>query len=315
MEIPVYLFTGFLDSGKTTFIQDTLCDPRFNAGERTLLLQCEEGEEEYDPAPYPHKNVYVEIIDDQDAVTTEQLAVLQKKYKAQRVVVELNGMKLVPDFLVKMPENWVIYQEIMFADANTILAYNNNMRNLVVDKLGGCEMVVFNRVPADMDIMPLHKLARAVSRKVDIVYDYADGHTQFDEIEDPLPFDINAPVIEIEDQDYGLFYRDLMDESKKYSGKKVRFKAQVANLRREKNGFFAPGRFVMTCCIEDIRFMGMPCAWKDSASLKLRSWVMVEGKIEIRPHYLYKESGGMGPVLVASSVTPAEGCSPEYCTF
>ena len=201
MEIPVYLFTGFLDSGKTTFIQDTLCDPRFNAGERTLILQCEEGEEEYDPTSYPHKNVYIETIDDQDELTPEILESMQKKHKAERVVVELNGMKLVTDFLDRIPDNWVLYQEIMFADANTILAYNNNMRNLVVDKLSGCQMIVFNRVPADMDIMPLHKLARAINRRVDIAYDYEDGHTSFDDIEDPLPFDLNAPVIEIGDDE------------------------------------------------------------------------------------------------------------------
>ena len=122
MEIPVYLFTGFLDSGKTTFIQDTLCDPCFNAGERTLILQCEEGEEEYDPTSYPHKNVYIETIDDQDELTPEILESMQKKHKAERVVVELNGMKLVTDFLDRIPDNWVLYQEIMFADANTILA-------------------------------------------------------------------------------------------------------------------------------------------------------------------------------------------------
>ena len=47
-QIPVYSFTGFLDSGKTKFIQETLEDERFNAGERTLVLLFEEGEEEYD---------------------------------------------------------------------------------------------------------------------------------------------------------------------------------------------------------------------------------------------------------------------------
>lgn len=86
------------------------------------------------------------------------------------------------------------------------------MRQLVVDKLSGCEMVVFNRVDPKMDIMPLHKLARAINRRVDIVYDHTDGTTEFDNIEDPLPFDINAPVIEIADDDYALFYRDITEE-------------------------------------------------------------------------------------------------------
>ena len=95
-QIPVYVFTGFLDSGKTKFIQETLEDPRFNAGERTLLLVFEEGEEEYDFSTYPHQNIYLEVLD-QQTVTTKQLQTLAKNCKAQRVVAELNGMQLVGD--------------------------------------------------------------------------------------------------------------------------------------------------------------------------------------------------------------------------
>ena len=73
MPIPVYAFTGFLESGKTKFIQETLEDPRFNSGERTLLLVCEEGEEEYDATAYPHACVYKEIIEDLDELTPEIL--------------------------------------------------------------------------------------------------------------------------------------------------------------------------------------------------------------------------------------------------
>ena len=144
-QIPVYAFTGFLDSGKTKFIQETLEDPRFNAGERTLVLIFEEGEEEYDLSTYPHKNVYLETLD-QQTVTTQQLAALEKKYRAERVVAELNGMQLVADLYNRFPQNWVIAQEVMFADATTFMAYNSNMRNLVMDKLMGAQMVVFNRL-------------------------------------------------------------------------------------------------------------------------------------------------------------------------
>lgn len=312
MPIPVYAFTGFLEAGKTKFIQETLCDPRFNAGERTLLLVCEEGEEEYDLSAYPHKNVYIEIIDDQDAVTEQTLAALAARHRAERVVVELNGMKQIGPFYQKMPMDWQLAQEVMFADASTILAYNVNLRQLVVDKLSGAEMVVFNRMQPGADVMPYHKLARALNRRIDIVYEYADGTTQFDQIEDPLPFDLNAPVVVIGDDDYALFYRDISEEPKKYDGKIVRFKGQVARLRREKAGMFAPGRFVMTCCEADISFMGLPCLWKDAARLPVRAWVEVEALVEVRKHPLYK---GAGPVLTARSVKPAQPPAQEVATF
>ena len=311
-QIPVYAFTGFLDSGKTKFIQETLEDPRFNAGERTLLLVFEEGEEEYDISTYPHQNVYVEVLD-QQSVTTKELAALAKKHKAQRVVAELNGMQLVGDLYTRFPEGWAVAQEVMFADSTTFMAYNANMRNLVMDKLVGAQMVIFNRLEPDADVMPFHKLARAASRRIDIMYEFTDGTTKFDDIEDPLPFDINADIIEVKDEDYALWYRDVSEESQKYDGKKVCFKAQVAKLRREKNGMFAPGRFVMTCCVDDIQFCGIPCRYADAAELESRAWVMVTAKISAEKHALYK--GELGPVLTALSVTAAEPAEPDVATF
>ena len=222
LQIPVYVFTGFLDSGKTKFIQETLEDPRFNDGERTLLLVFEEGEEEYDFSAYPHQNVYLEVLD-QQTVTTEQLRNLAKNYNAQRVVAELNGMQIVGELYARLPEEWVVAQEVMFADSTTFMAYNANMRNLVMDKLVGAQMVVYNRLKPGADTLELHKLSRAANRRIDILYDYLDGTTAPDEMEDPLPFDINAPVIEVKDEDYALWYRDLTEEPAKYHGKTVCF--------------------------------------------------------------------------------------------
>ena len=310
-QIPVYAFTGFLDSGKTKFIQETLEDPRFNAGERTLVLIFEEGEEEYDLSTYPQKNVYLEVLD-QQTVTTEELQALQKKYKAERVVAELNGMQQVGDLYMRFPQTWAIAQEVMFADATTFMTYNANMRNLVMDKLVGAQMVVFNRMTPGQDVMPFHKLARAANRRIDILYEFTDGTTKQDDIEDPLPFDLNAPVVKIEDEDYALFYRDITEEPDKYKGKTVEFKGQVAKLRREKEGMFAPGRFVMTCCEADITFMGIPCRFVGADGLKPRSWVTVRAEVEVRYHNLYH---GVGPILNAISISPAEPAQQQVATF
>ena len=313
VQIPVYAFTGFLDSGKTKFIQETFEDERFNAGERTLLLVLEEGEEEYDFSIYPHQNVFLEVVN-QETVTTKELAALAKKHKVERVVAELNGMQQVGDLYMRFPEDWVVAQEVMFADSTTIMAYNANMRNLVMDKLVGAQMVVFNRLEKGTDIMPFHKLARAANRKIDILYDYTDGTTEFDEIEDPLPFDINAPIIEVKDADYAIWYRDMTEEPEKYDGKTVHFKAQVAMLRRDKDNMFAPGRFVMTCCVDDIQFCGIPCRYSKPKELESRSWVMVTAKISAEKHKLYR--GDIGPVLTAIEVVKgAEPAEPDVAEF
>lgn len=312
MAIPVYVFTGFLDAGKTRFIQETLEDPRFNAGEKTLLLVCEEGEEEFDPSTFSGKNVFIETVEEQDEITEEQLENLRKKHKAERVCVELNGMCQIGDFYAKFPKSWVVYQEIMFAEAGTFPLYNANMRSLVVDKVGGCEMVVFNRVDETTDKMELHKIVRAINRRCDIMYEDREGNVEYDEIEDPLPFDIEADVIEIQDDDYGIWYRDVTEDMKKYSGKTVKFKAQVAHLKKKEEGSFVPGRFIMTCCVDDIQFMGFVCQWPGGEKLSQRDWVWVTAKISLRYHKMYKE---MGPVLTALEVTPAEKAKQDVVTF
>ena len=277
------------------------------------MLIFEEGEEEYDLSTYPHKNVYLEVLD-QQTVTEKELQALQTKYKAERIVAELNGMQQVADLYNRFPRSWAIAQEVMFADSTTFMAYNANMRNLVMDKLVGAQMVVFNRMTPGADVMPFHKLARAANRRIDILYDYTDGTTSFDDIEDPLPFDINAPVIQVKDEDFALWYRDVSEEPEKYAGKTVCFKAQVAMLRRQKEGMFAPGRFVMTCCVEDIQFCGIPCRYAKAAELKSRDWVMVTAKVAAEKHPLYK--GELGPVLTAMEVTTgAQPAEPDVATF
>ncbi len=104
-------------------------------------------------------------------------------------------------------------------------------------------------------------------------------------------------------RDYGLWYRDVSEEPEKYQGKTVRFKAQVARLRQDRDRIFAPGRFVMTCCVEDIQFCGVPCKFA-GPKLKAKSWVMVTAQVSAERHALYQ--GELGPILTARSV---ESCS------
>ncbi len=312
MDIPVYVFTGFLDSGKSTFLQSTLEDKRFNNGERTLVLLCEEGECELDPSRFSGKNVTIHRIEDLEEVTTESLIALQKGCRAQRVMLEYNGMWLLNDFYEKMPKNWIVYQEMMFADANTFPAYNANMRNLAVDKIQGAQLVVFNRAQKGFDKMELHKIVRGVSRRVDIAYEYSENDVEYDDIEDPLPFDKEADVITVYDSDFALWYRDLSEELDTYDGKTVEFKGQVVVDRTIPKDCFIVGRPLMTCCVEDIRFAGLVCEWEGADTLSSRMWVTVRASIRVQKHACY---GRVGPVLTGITVLPAEAPEDEVATF
>lgn len=312
MAIPVYLFTGFLECGKTTFIQDTLEDKRFNGGERTLLLVCEEGEEEYSPEKFSGKNVKICSIDDVDGLDEKYLEDLVKSYKAERVIIEYNGMWQIQNLYDNMPEDWVPYQDMLFFDTNTFLTYNQNMRSLVVDKLSDCDLVVFNRIEKGFDTMQLHKIVRGVSRRAQILYEYADGTLVPDEIEDPLPFDINAPVIEIEDRDFALFYRDLTEDMKKYKGKTVKFKGIAATDPKFPEKTCALGRHIMTCCADDIQYCGLVSKVKDISLVQNSCWYIVEAEIDIRFSRLY---GKKGPVFNVKSLTLTDAPDEQVATF
>lgn len=314
MEIPVYLFTGFLEAGKSTFIQGTLEDTRFNAGESTLLLLCEEGEVEYDFARMPDggSNITVRTVESEDELTPENLAAWQKDCRAKRVMVEYNGMWMLDRLFTAMPEGWTVYQELFFVDATTFLTYNTNMRSLVVDKLQSCELTVFNRYRADIDKLQLHKIVRATSRRSDIAYEYPNGDVEYDDIEDPLPFDVNAPIIEIADTDYALWYRDLNENMDTYNGKTVKFKGIVAVEGRMPANSFAIGRHIMTCCEDDIAYGGIVCDWKGAKTLKQREWVMLTARLSVEYHKAYRKRG---PVLKAVKVEPAEAPEQQLATF
>lgn len=312
MSIPVYVFTGFLESGKTTFIQDTLEDKRFNSGERTLLLVFEEGEEEYEPEKFSGKNVKICTFDSKEELNENKLKKLADSFRAERVVVEYNGMWMIQDFYDNMPEDWVPYQNMLFFDCNTFISYNNNMRSLIVDKLSDCDVAVFNRIPKGYDTMELHKIVRATSRRTQILYEYIDGTLIPDEIEDPLPFDIDAPVIEVSDKDFALFYRDLTEEMKKYKGKTVKFRAMAATDPKFPSGTCAIGRHIMTCCADDVAFCGLVSKVKDLSAVENSQWYIVTAEIDVRFSRMY---GKKGPIYNVIKMEKTDAPEELVATF
>lgn len=312
-EVPVYLFMGFLESGKTTFIQGTLEDPRFDSGERTLLVVCEEGEEEYNTTRFASRNVKIAVIGEEEEFTLEKMTSLCSMYSIERVLIEFNGMWLSDKFFEAMPDGWMLNQVMFFADANTILAYNQNMRQLAYDKMQMADTVVFNRLdPRKTDKMELHKMVRAVSRRPEIIYEDIRGEVEYDEIEDPLPFDLEAPVVKIEDRDFALFYRDISENMQNYRGKVVHFKGLVLTDSRIPKGTFVSGRHIMTCCEADIKYCGIVCVGDGSLPLKTRDWVELEGIVKLEKHRMYRS---LGPVIYLDSVAKCDPPEQELATF
>lgn len=293
-EVPVYLITGFLESGKTTFLQETLSDEGFYQNERTLVILCEEGEEELDPSAFPSSDVYLEVIDSRESLTRETLEALERKHRADRVMLEYNGMWPLDDLYRVMPEHWIVFQEVMFVDGSTFLEYNANMRQLTVDKLQSADPIIFNRVKPDFDKMLYHKTVRGVSRSARIVYEYISGEIEPDEIEDPLPYDVNADVIEIGDDDFAYFYRDISEDVMKYHKKTVSFLGICVHEESFPKNTFAVGRQMMICCPEDMTYRGFAAMTPEAEELKTGMWIRVTGTVSVETSPMYN---GKGPVL------------------
>jgi len=311
MEIPVYLFTGFLESGKTKMVHETMADKRFQHKERTLIILCEEGIEEYDVSAYSGK-VFLEVIESPEELTTENLSALLEKHKAERVMIEMNGMWMTSQLYDVLPEDWFVYQEVMCVDSSTFKTYNANMRSLMFDKLSGCSVAFFNRCTEETDIMALHSAVRAVSRQIGIVYEYTDGRIQQDNIEDPLPFDIDAPIIDISERDYAVWYRDMAEDIKKYDGKTIRLKGMTVRDEMLKNTEFAFGRMVMTCCAEDTTFHGLVTIAKEPVECKNGEWFELSATLKREKHKMYK---GIGPVFHLISMVKTEAPEQPVATF
>ena len=310
--IPVYLFLGFLEAGKTKFIQESMEDPKFATGERTLILVCEEGEEEFDLSKTAQKNITVHVIEDESELNPDALSKLAKETKAERVIIEYNGMWQVADLIQNTPDDWLLFQVVLIADASTFLIYNGNMRNLVADKIDVCELVYFNRFAKDANAEEYHQLVRALNRRCQIYYEYPDGEVVFDNIEDPLPFDIEADHIEIDDRDFALWFRDFMDEPEKYADKTVSVKGMaVVNPNLPKN-MFAFGRQIMTCCIEDTQFYWI-AAQTDAKHLpKKNGWVHVTAEIKMQKRFLKHQNV---PILIVHEISEAQQPEQEIATF
>ena len=306
MSVSVYLFTGFLEAGKTKFIQETLENIGFCTGEPTLLLVCEEGELEYDPARFANGGVTIGVLESKAELNRENLERLRQDAGASRVVIEYNGMWTHDELFAAMPEDWRIFREMLFADARSFTRYNSNMRQLVYDKLKWCIAAVFNRPDETTDKAMIHKIVRAASRTADIVYQYPDGSLEYDRTAYEPAYDLAAPVVEISDADFADWARDISDDPAKFEGKTLRIKGTVVkslNMGRNEIGL---GRYVMVCCEEDVQFVGFFCTGVDESRIENGDWITLTGRVRIEKRDSYAREGAVFECTGFEKATPPE---------
>ena len=311
--VPVYLITGFLESGKTSFLSFTLQQDYFQIDGKTLLILCEEGEEEYDEEALKQCNTVVEIIDSEEELTPERLAAMEILHQPERVIIEYNGMWLVSKFEeMEKPEGWGVEQHITCVDASTFQVYMANMKSLFMDMVRNADMVIFNRCQENDPLPSYRRSIKVVNQRAEIIFEDEEGELG-DIFQDEMPFDMNAPVIEILPEDYGIWFVDAMDHPENYEGKTVKFKARVMKPRGMGSKFFVPGRTAMTCCADDTTFLGYVCKSAYAPKLTPGEWVEVTAKVGIEKRNEYQ--GEEGIVLDAEHVEQCDPLEDEMVYF
>ncbi len=299
----VYMMTGFLDSGKTQFLRFTLAQEYFQISGKTLLLLCEEGENEYDGAELKKHRVVLERIEKQEELTTELLERLDRTYCPERVVVEYNGMWKVSDFeRLKLPQSWEMEQKITTVDASTFQMYLTNLKPLFVEMVRGSEMVLFNRCK---DLKPLagyRRSVKVVNPQAEVIFEGDEGEIE-NIFADEMPYDLSRPVVEIPPEDYGIWFVDAGENHDRYRGKVVEFTAMAKKFPNFPSGVFLPGRMAMTCCADDMTFLGYVCKCGDLDEPRDGEWVRIRARVDYARLTVYH---GVGPVLRAERITPAQ---------
>lgn len=308
-EIPVYLFTGFLESGKSTIIQDTLRDPEFSENEKTLLILCEEGEVEFDDVVMADYHCDTVRVENETAFTANQLSNWNREYKPDRIMLEFNGTWSMKRFLdMEPPIGWILVQIITTVDASTFETYVNNMRSMIYEQLFASQVIIFNRCDDLTRKGFLRSNVKAINKRAQIIYERKDGTIDEYKAED-MPFDIQADFIAINDDDYGIWYMDALENPEKYRGKTMQIKAKVIHIMRDE---FVLGRYAMVCCADDLSLIGLLCRSKHMKLVKQDEWVLVNAQIDVE---FDEEYGGDVPILYEQEMCLAEMPQEEYVSF
>ena len=307
--IPVYLINGFLESGKTEFIKYTISQPYFKTKGTTLLILCEEGELEYEEALLKKTKTVMEIVEEEDDFTVDYLMELEKKHRPERIIIEYNGMWNRKG--LKLPVHWSIDQQITMIDASTFPMYYTNMKSMVAEMVRQSEMIIFNRCDGIKELSNYKRNIKAVNQQAEIIFEDSQGEIN-EMMEEELPYDLDSSVIELDNEGYGVWYLDALDHIDRYVGKKVQFVGQVLKPGSFPADYFVPGRLAMTCCADDMAFLGFACEYDKATELKQKSWVKVTAVIsnEYWPDY-----NGEGPVLHAINVVETKAPKEEIINF
>lgn len=316
-EMMVYVILGFLEAGKTSLICDLVTDDMFDGGTKTLIIACEEGEEEYSQAVLDQGLAVCEYIENEESFNGKIIEKFLKKHRPGRLIIEYNGMwpvSHIPEIYDELEEicfdKEIVFQTLGVANDETFALYMKNMPSMMVEHFKIAQMFIINRCSLETNKRAIRGSIKAVNPAAQIVYESEDE--AFYEMKEELPFDINADIINISDDDFGIWYIDMTEHKENYNGKTLKVTGMIQKTPGLPKGFAVFGRFAMTCCADDVQYMGFLCKADDWKAYKNKQYVTVIARMEYK--YM-REYGEEGPVFYAEEVEVAEKPKEELVYF
>ncbi|MBQ1483623.1 MAG: hypothetical protein IIZ28_08660 [Erysipelotrichaceae bacterium] len=306
---PVYVFSGFLDSGKTQAIKETLYNPRFNEGESSLILVFEQGDVEYDEKFLKFTNSQVLYMDSIKDLTIEKQKEIDKKYRGiERIFIELNGME-DDNILYETGfiSDWELAQTLTTIDASKFNLYLANMRQFLYNHVVNAEVVILNRSDG-CDKRYLRNNLKSINQYVELIYEDKDGNVS-NKIEDEL-FDVSKDL-DISDMDYGLWFMDAVDNPDKYDRKNISIKVKYAGTIDDEQNVLIMGRKAMVCCANDITDIALPCIGLNEKQIDKNKYYQLTGV----GHVVENDEGMRICALNVRSFKEAEAPKDELVTF
>lgn len=306
MTTPVFICTGFLDSGKTTLVKETLMEQDWIEDGKTLLILCEEGDEEYSDEYLKEKNMVVVCVEDFKELNAKFFKECVQNHHPAQVVIEYNGMWNLEKLLaLKYPRSWELQGVYSTVNGATLDMYLKNMRNVIMEQLTESELIVVNRCPEDLNRSGFRRAVKVQNPVAEVIFERPDGKI-IPPSEEDLPYDIRQQKIVVDDIDFGVWYVDAYEYPERYIGKKIEFKAQVFRPKGMKEDMFVPVREIMTCCADDVRPYGYPCKMSEKKDLVIKAWYKITARFAFEAADMF---GRRQPVLYLTAIEKAE--APE----
>lgn len=308
---PLYIVSGLLDSGKTSLIKETLYNPRFNEGERTMILSFEDGEEGYDEKFLNDTNSFVIYMDSINELSYEKMIEIDNKYIFERVFIECNGIedeRVLFDEKCLIP-SWEVAQILTTVDASMFRLQINNLKQFMFNHISISECVIFNRFGNDEDYLFIRNNIKAINPRIELIFE--DNNHEVVEFDDVELFDLSQDIIDISDFNYGLWYMDAGDNPLKYENKKIRIKVKYLEGIDGYDTACIMGREAMVCCADDIQPIGLTVIGIKTADIKRDAYYLIEGTI----HAIDDEDGYKTCVLYADKITEAQRPESELVYF